>query len=477
MRGRRVLTLNVGPMSHGGHCVARHEGRVVFVRHAVPGERVRAVVTEGDDAAKFWRADTIDVLESSDHRRRHPWKQADALRAYDNDQVPVGGADYGHISDSHQRRLKSHVFRDTMNRIGGVDLADLDLPSAGADGDVPVDALPGASASGLHWRTRVDFAVRDGAVAMKPHRSHDLIALRSMPLAVEAVGSAHVFSWDFTGADAVTVVAPGGQLPLTLVVRAGADHAEHLAERLEVQAGQDAAVGSVILAVAEADQRPAKKPGAGGRRSNQLRPAAVKYRVIAGARHVREPLPVPVPSSAGLRHEVELAPEGFWQVHRAAPETLVKAVDAMAELPHAGTAVDLYAGAGLFTAWAAEAVGESGQVLSVEAAEPSSAAAAALFADMNHVEVVTAPVERIAHRLQSADVVLLDPPRAGADRRALGGITASQPRQIVYVSCDPASFARDAKHLIERGFQLKDLRLLDMYPNTHHMESVALFQP
>lgn len=272
MRGRRVLTLNVGPMSHGGHCVARHEGRVVFVRHAVPGERVRAVVTEGDDAAKFWRADTIDVLESSDHRRRHPWKQADALRAYDNDQVPVGGADYGHISDSHQRRLKSHVFRDTMNRIGGVDLADLDLPSAGADGDVPVDALPGASASGLHWRTRVDFAVRDGAVAMKPHRSHDLIALRSMPLAVEAVGSAHVFSWDFTGADAVTVIAPGGQLPLTLVVRAGADHAEHLAERLEVQAGQDAAVGSVILAVAEADQRPAKKPGAGGPASSRTPP-------------------------------------------------------------------------------------------------------------------------------------------------------------------------------------------------------------
>lgn len=90
MTGPHVLTLTVGPMSHGGHCVARHEGRVVFVRHAVPGETVRAVVTDGENSSRFWRADVFDVLDASDHRRRHPWKQADALRAYDHDQLPVG---------------------------------------------------------------------------------------------------------------------------------------------------------------------------------------------------------------------------------------------------------------------------------------------------------------------------------------------------------------------------------------------------
>lgn len=485
MTAKRVLTLSVGPMSHGGHCVARHEGRVVFVRHAVPGERVRAVVTEGDESAKFWRADTIDVLEPSDHRRRHPWKQADALRAYDNDQVPVGGADYGHISDSHQRRLKSHVFRDTMNRIGGIELADLDLPAAGADGDIPVEALPGASASGLHWRTRVSFAVRDGSLAMKPHRSHDLIPLRSMPLAVEALGSAHIFSWDFTGAEAVEVLAAAGQLPLTLVVKAPAAAAVELSERLAAQARQDPAVASVILAAAaepsaarSTKPSSSKRPSKGGarRRFNQLRPTPVEYQLITGVRSIAEPLPVPVNAPDGPRNSVELAPEGFWQIHRAAPAALVQAVSTMADLPPAGSAVDLYAGAGLFTAWAAEAVGTSGQVLSVEAAESSSAAAQQLFAGLGHVEVVRAPVEQIAHRLQPADVVLLDPPRAGADKRVLAGIADSKPKQVIYVSCDPASFARDTRQLTERGFRLKELRLLDMYPNTHHMESVALFE-
>lgn len=452
---------------------------MVFVRHAVPGEQVRAVVTEGDESAKFWRADTVDVLEASDHRRRHPWKQADALRAYDNDQVPVGGADYGHISDSHQRRLKSHVFRDTMNRIGGIELADLDLPAAGADGDIPVEALPGASASGLHWRTRVTFAVREGSLAMKPHRSHELIPLRSMPLAVEAVGSAHIFSWDFTGADAVEVLAPAGRLPLTLVVRAPAAAAGELGERLAAQARQDPAVANVVLAAAaEPSTARPKKPGRGRgrRRFDQLRPTPVEHQLITGVRSIAEPLPVPVNAPDGPRSTVELTPEGFWQIHRAAPAALVQAVGAMADLPPAGSAADLYAGAGLFTAWAAEAVGTSGQVLSVEAAETSSAAAQQLFAGLDHVEVVTAPVERIAHRLQRADVVLLDPPRAGADKRVLAGIADSNPRQIIYVSCDPASFARDTRQLAERGFRLKELRLLDMYPNTHHMESVALFE-
>ena len=476
MTGKRVLTLTVGPMSHGGHCVARHDGRVVFVRHAIPGERVRAVLTEAAESARFWRADTVDVLEPSDHRRRHPWKQADALRAYDQDQVPVGGADYGHISDSHQRRLKSHVFRDTMARIGGIDLTNLELPEAGADGELSVEALTGATASGLQWRTRVSFAVHEGSLAMKPHRSHQLIPLRSMPLAVEAVAASHIFSWDFSGADTVDVVAAGGGPPLTLIVHAPQAAAESLSEQLRSQAQQDPAVESVILALTSAppQRRTARAAKGGRRRFNQLRPTPVEHRVLTGRHTVEEPLPVPAVAASGT--SVELPAEGFWQIHRSAPQALVETVRAMARVPVGGSVVDLYAGAGLFSAWAAEAVGESGQVLCVEAADSTSGAAQKLFAAQPHVEVVTAPVERIAHRLQSADLVLLDPPRAGADKRVLSRISETSPGQIIYVSCDPASFARDAKRLIELGWRLKDLHLLDMYPNTHHMESVALFE-
>lgn len=476
---QRVLTLTVGPISHGGHCVARHEGRVVFVRHAIPGETVRAVITEGQEKSKFWRADVIDVLEPSDHRRRHPWKQADALRAYDRDQLPVGGADYGHIADAHQRRLKSQVFRDTMQRIGGIDLSSLDLPGLAGDGELPVVQLPESDSTGMHWRTRVSFAVDGSSLAMKPHRSHALIPLRSMPLAVEALTESGIFAWDFSGASAVDVIAPGGQAPLTLIVRADdAEPAGALHERLTSAATSSDQVGSVILASARSGlKRAHSKRAQGRRRFDQLTPTKLDHRVLVGKRTVHEPLPILVAAEeATSKNSVELAPEGFWQIHRGAPSALVKAIDELVELPESGSAIDLYAGAGLFSAWAAGRLGAGGRVLSVEAAEVSSAAARRLFAGDDRVEVLTSTAERIVHRLQSADLVVLDPPRAGADRRVLHGIDASDPGQIVYVSCDPASYARDARVLLDRGWNLREIRLLDQYPNTHHMESVALFE-
>lgn len=465
-----MLTLTVGPMSHGGHCVARHEGRVVFLRHAIPGETVRAVVTDGGSSSRFWRADVVDVIDASDHRRRHPWKQADALRAYDHEQAPVGGADYGHITDAHQRRLKSQVFRDTMQRIGGIDVSTLDIPGQGPDGELPVEQLPGSDASGMHWRTRVSFGVTGGSLAMKPHRSHDLIALRAMPLAVEAVGASGIFSWDFSGAETVDVVAPAGEGPITLTVRTtGTDDASgqaQLRKRLADYTGSSPEIGGVIIAAAT-DRRRRR-----GRRYSQLQPTAVDYQVLTGQRTVREPLPTPL---AG-RDSVTLPAEGFWQIHRSGPHALVDAVDAMAPLEPGGSAIDLYAGAGLFTAWAAARVGAAGQVLSVEAAAGTSAAAQRLFDGLDGVEVVNAPAEKVASRLVASDVVVLDPPRAGAAERVLAGIAAAGPHRIIYVSCDPASFARDAKTLGELGWGIHDLSLLDLYPNTHHMESVVLFE-
>lgn len=470
MTAAQMLTLSVGPMSHGGHCVARHEGRVVFVRHAIPGETVRAVVTDGESTSRFWRADVVDVIEAADHRRRHPWKQADALRAYDQGQAPVGGADYGHITDAHQRRLKAHVFRDTMQRIAGIDVSALDISGVGPEGEPLVQQLPGADASGMHWRTRVRFGIADGSLAMQPNRSHDLIPLRSMPLAVESVTSSGIFSWDFTGAKSVDVVAPGGEGPVTLIVRAegtaDAGQRSRLRQRLTDCAASAAKIGNIIMATAS---------GAGqrrGRRHNQLQPSSLDYEVLTGERMIQESLPAPV---AG-RQNVVLPPECFWQIHRSAPGALVRLVDSMAALAPGGSAIDLYAGAGLFTAWAAARAGSTGQVLSVEAAAGTSAAAKQLFSGVAGVEVVNAPAEKVASRLKSSDVVVLDPPRAGAAKSVLKGIDGAGPRRIIYVSCDPASFARDAKALNELGWGIKDLVLVDLYPNTHHMESVTLFE-
>ncbi len=428
------------------------------------------------------------MVSASDYRRRHIWKLADSLRAEEMGRLPVGGAEYGHITDQHQRRLKGQVFRDTLQRIGGLSLHDLNLQQEHADGEIHVADVSRPHSNGLHWRTRVSFAVgAQGMLSMKPHRSNDLIELRGMPLAVESIHESRLFSGDFTGAQRVDAVAPGGGPALALVVHTAAQGEElgSLRKRLQALAAEDASVETILLAVSTpggggAPQRRGRgRTQRGGRRAaDTLTPARVDYEIVTGARTLSEPLPV---APASGRESVSLRPEGFWQIHRAAPGALVQAVAEMVRLDPGDAFADLYAGAGLFTAWAAAQVGDAGRVLSVEAAGASSRSAEELFAGMEQVETLHAPVERALDRIRDfsggpdAAAVLLDPPRAGAGAKVIAGLDGTQARQIVYVSCEPSSFARDAKELISRGWRMGRLRVLDLYPNTHHMESVAVF--
>ncbi|TDO45296.1 tRNA/tmRNA/rRNA uracil-C5-methylase (TrmA/RlmC/RlmD family) [Kribbella sp. VKM Ac-2527] len=147
-----VLELEVGPVAHGGHCVARYDGQVVFVRHALPGETVRARVTE--ENAKYLRADAIEVLVASPHRIEPPCPYAGPGRC--------GGCDFQHANIVEQRRLKATVVSDTLRRIGGIERTVV-MESPGDDG--------------LGWRTRMRYAVVDGRPGMYAHRSHDLIPI------------------------------------------------------------------------------------------------------------------------------------------------------------------------------------------------------------------------------------------------------------------------------------------------------------
>jgi tRNA/tmRNA/rRNA uracil-C5-methylase (TrmA/RlmC/RlmD family) len=115
------VVLDVGPVAHGGHCVARHEGRVIFVRHAIPGEKVRARLTDADEKAKFWRADVVDVIEASPDRVDHFWHAADSRRAWSHGHPPVGGAEFGHIALARQRSLKADVLAEQLRRLAGVE--------------------------------------------------------------------------------------------------------------------------------------------------------------------------------------------------------------------------------------------------------------------------------------------------------------------------------------------------------------------
>jgi tRNA/tmRNA/rRNA uracil-C5-methylase (TrmA/RlmC/RlmD family) len=338
--------VTVGPVAHGGHCVARHEGRVVFVRHTLPGERVRVRVTE-DRHPGFCRADAIEVIEASPARVERPCPYSGPGRC--------GGCDWQHVDPAEQRRLKAAVVREQLTRLAR-------LP----DVDVTVEELPGGP---LRWRSRARFAVdRSGTPGLRRHRSHDVVALDDCPITVEPAAQA-VLARRWPGAGAVDVsIDSRGAVTTTPVDRRGHP-----------------------LPAAPAGDVPAEPAGARAERH-------------AGGR------------------DWEVEGTGFWQVHPAAADALVAAVAGFAEVRAGETVLDLYAGVGLFGGALAPAAGPEGRVVCVESDGAACAAADANLADLPQAEVWQGEVdaeglaELLAELGAGPDVVVLDPPRAGASR-------------------------------------------------------------
>lgn len=195
-----TLELDLLREAHGGFCVARHEGKVVFVRGGLPGERVRAVVTA--ESARHDTARVVEVLEPSPDRVDHVWPAA----ARDD----IGGADLGHVRPEAQLRWKANVIADVFARIGG--------PEVVAALEAPVAVAPvGDTSAGT--RTRVAFAVdQAGRLAMRRPQSHDLVAVTEMPLAVPELAELDLFgdTWRWRPGDRVGAVVPSGSPPVVV---------------------------------------------------------------------------------------------------------------------------------------------------------------------------------------------------------------------------------------------------------------------
>jgi tRNA/tmRNA/rRNA uracil-C5-methylase (TrmA/RlmC/RlmD family) len=432
-----LIELTVGPVAHGGHCVARHEGRVIFVRHTLPGEVVRARLTDDDAGAKFWRGDAVQVVEASPDRVPHPWPLADALLADAAGSQAVGGAEFGHIALPAQRRLKAAVFAEQLRRLAGVDR------------EVTVEATPAEAPDGLAWRTRVSFDV-DGAgrLGMHAHRSDRIIAVEDMPLAVAGINALRLWELDFAGMERVEVAAPAnGSAPLVLLIPPEGAEPKPTAARAAAIARSVPQPASVAL----------------------WRPAERTLERLRGRTWVAE---------SALGHDYRVTGEGFWQIHREAPDVLGGAVLAGVRPERGEKVADLYAGAGLFTAPLAAAVGPAGSVLSVEGSPGTSRDARKNVHSQPQVEIIQGRVDRVLQRrAEGFDAVVLDPPRIGAGKAVVRQLTGAARRAVGYVSCDPASFARDLGYFLAEGWRLEDLRVFDLYPHTHHMESFALLVP
>lgn len=431
-----LVRLEVGAVAHGGHCVARLEGRVVFVRHALPGEVVRARLVTAEASDRFWRAEAVEVLEPSVDRVAPPCPVAGP--------GGCGGCDWQHASLAAQRRLKAEVVREQLVRLGGV-----------ADPRVEVEAVPG-DVGGLGWRTRLRWAVdTQGRPGLRAWRSHRVVPVERCPLAHPCVDETGVSRLPWPGAASLEVIAPAAGRGGLLLVES------------------DRAPRPGVLSALPSDVSVGWRPPGAGRGEDQS-----AFRQVRGRTWVEEEV-----EAAGVHRSFRVTGSGFWQVHPGAAGVLLQAVLDAADPRPGETALDLYCGVGLFAAGLAQRVGEAGTVVAVESEARAVADARRALHDLPTVRLETGRVERVLPRLGDlgragggVDVVVLDPPRSGAGRAVLEQVVARDPRVVVYVACDPASLARDVSVLRRCGYGLAALRALDLFPMTHHVECVATFR-
>ena len=175
----------------------------------------------------------------------------------------------------------------------------------------------------------------------------------------------------------------------------------------------------------------------------------------------------------GKEFPVSLA--SFWQPHRKAAQVLVARLMDLLEVREGERILDLYGGVGLFTAFIRDRVGDTGRVSLIESDRSSIHDARSKFKGDRRVQVIEARVEDAIGKIEGCDRIVVDPPRSGLGSTVIRGVVRLAPQQIVYISCDPATLARDSKELIEAGYRLESIEAFDLFPMTEHIESVANF--
>ncbi|EAP98869.1 putative RNA methyltransferase [Janibacter sp. HTCC2649] len=413
------VVVESGPIAHGGFVVARHEGRVLFVRHTLPGESVRVRITEGGPGDRFLRADAVEVLEPSPARVQPPCPYAGPGLC--------GGCDFQHVDLAEQRRLKASVVMEQLQRLAHVER------------EVVVEPVPG-DANGLRWRSRTEFAVgADGRAGMRRHRSHDLLAIDDCLIASERVVGTGVLQGHWVGEKAVDVVAPSKGA--AAVVRIPSDES----------------VAPVVTETVAA-QSLSRDFDVSARGFWQVHPGAAATFVDAVIEGLR---PQPGERGLDLYAGVGVFTSALAQAVGERGQVIAVESDAVA-VAQARLNVEM-------TPWVQYVQGRVDHVFGVEST-------GRVAGSRKGGKRRAAPRRPNSAMPPTADVVVLDPPRTGAGKAVITAVVALAPRALAYVACDPAALARDTAYLMERGYALTSLRAFDAFPMTHHVECVAIFE-
>src|SRR3954471_13808203 len=435
------LELRIDSLAHGGAGVARLDGYVVFVQGAVPGDRVRARV--GKAKRGYAEARTTEVLEPSaervETRAAHP------------------GAPWQVLPYERQLAEKEEQVRDALARIGRFE-------------DPPVEAIAPA-VEPLRYRNKLEYSFGEdeqGELVLGFHRpgrfdviddvTIDILASERVDELREAVKAwcraEGLSTWDRRGQDGVLrnlVVREGrrtGQLQARIVTSPGSSFR---VEELAAATPADAFLWTRAEGVAETTR-------------------AGETQVVKGKAKLEEEL-------AGLRFRI--SPDAFFQTNTEMAERLYGAAVERAGLSGRERVLDLFCGIGTIALTLAL---DAGEVWGVEIVE-EAVADAIENARLNGVDNahffagdVRLAMRPLLEQSDKPDVVVLDPPRAGLSQKIVRRVLEAEAERIVYVSCNPTTLAPNARQMVDAGYRLVTVRPVDMFPQTPHIECVALLE-
>lgn len=419
-----MIDIEITALSHSAEGIGRHDGRAIFVPFALPGETVRIDIVE--EKKRFARGRLLEVLTPAPERIAPRCPHHFNLQpppGFDSNTLATacGGCQLQHLGYAAQLAFKQQTVREQFQRLGGF-------------AEVPLHAiLP--SPREFNYRDQTQFALTpQGQLGFRAAGSHHVVAVRECHQ-LEPILS-----------------------ELFPRISVDPEQAPEL-DRITLRAGSDGDALVLFETEAEAPEMALDLPVSAA----LLRPDGTTM-VLAGGDHV-------IMEVHGRSFQVSGG--AFFQVNPPVAELLVDLVLAGLALTASERVLDLYSGVGLFSAFIAP---RASQVIGVEAYEPAVADAALNLDEFDNVEIYAAPVEDVLPNLAGHfDAAVLDPPRAGCEPAALAALLAARVARIVYVSCDAATLARDARRLVDGGMTLNWVQPVDMFPQTYHVECVALF--
>lgn len=446
-----VLTLT--GIAHGGEAFGVHDGRIVFVPYAIPGEQVQVEVVE---AHRRWaRARLVKVLAPSPDRVEPPCPYFGPSRC--------GGCHWQHIAYERQLYLKAEVVADQLRRLGGVaEPPVLDMVALADDQGLLAYRYRNHAQFYVNAEGRLCFVREAGGRSVdpeeRPRRAEptDLIPVEQCLLLHPLLDELHA--------------AAGGSLLSDRPIfeeEADEDQGEPAepsarVRRLSLRAGVH--TGQRLLIFETEDDRAPN--------------FAVEELAVSCALRRRNGAVVPLIGEPWIEEVVagrtfRVSAGSFFQVNTVGAEVLVAlAAEMLAPQGHE-TLLDAYCGVGLFGLSLAEQVG---QVIGIEESEAACEDFAWNARDLDNVTLHEGPVEQVLAVLdERIDLALLDPPRSGAGPEVVRHLARLGVPRVLYVSCDPATLARDTKLLLAAGYRLEQVQPVDLFPQTYHVESLALF--